>query len=168
MPQRIQRFPNGYLGLIGNTSGGETPNLVADQVVGTIDLHPYYYNNSQVRQFYVSGASALGLGARVFWPVAGSIPQGKTMWLHGASIVCTAVAAAEAIKATFTLFQQGSGGMPLSANLSFAATELPFLGWTGFSDPLPLQEGDQIGMYVTARTGATVMTVSITGWYSIL
>lgn len=167
MPQRIQRFPNGYLGLIGNTSGGDTPNLVADQVVGTIDLTRYYFNNSQVRQFYVSGASALALGARSFWPVAGTIPHGKTMWLHGASVVCTAVAAAEAIKATFTLFQQSSGGLVLSDNLSFTATELPFFGFTDFSDPLPLQEGDTVGLYVTARTGATVMTVSITGWYSI-
>src|SRR5437868_7486753 len=41
MPDRIQRVPNGLLNLL-SLQGGRTPELVADQVVGELELLQFY------------------------------------------------------------------------------------------------------------------------------
>lgn len=161
MPTQIQKFPQSFLGMVGNTSGGVTPQVVSDSIVGTIDFGPFFDITSYNRAF-ITGSNIFAVGS-VAWstPV---IPENRNRFVHGISIQIGAVAAAESLTASLYVGLQGAGGFPIGPQYTAAAGQNMLLGqW--LDRPLPIRNGDIFAVYVSARTGATLISAGMTVLY---
>lgn len=164
--QKIQRFPQGFLGLIGNTSGGTTPGTVADSIVGTIDTRPFFDFNAQNRSF-ITGTNSLVVGAFAFaFPTAAQIADGRNVFIHAVSLQLGPVIVAEQVTGRLYIGYQGAGGIPVDAGpIALAATQAGLFGQF-FEKPIQIRCSDSISFYTFARTGLTPISYGLTVLWS--
>lgn len=110
MPTKIQRVPQGLLPLLG-AFGGETPPVLADQVLATVDILQLYGLTQVQRQFASNGALAEG----------GSLAITLTSWcvLFGANFNITKTATMTALSANITIFRGGAAAGPNGWQVAF-------------------------------------------------
>lgn len=73
----IQRFPTGVPDLLGMKGTGDTPNMLASELRGSIDLSQYYLADRMLRGKFTT-AALIAAGTTV--PGAGIVPDGE-LWL---------------------------------------------------------------------------------------
>jgi len=164
--QKIQRFPQGFLGLIGNTSGGTSPASVADQAVGVLNMRHFYDFNAQNRSFFTNtNALNVGVGSVTAFPSAASVADGRNIFVHAFSLQIGLVAAAEAVQIQPVMNFQSTGAIPFGNLLNLSAGQGGVSG-VYFDTPIQMRVTDSLGWYVFARTGATATSYGLTVLWS--
>lgn len=121
MPQEITRLPTGLLSLLGLKSGGITPQDVASQLVGVIDLTQLYLLND--RENVATGTiAALAVGAN-FYVAATAVPAGQLWYVWDYMVSVSAGAGAAADIAAGITYDGTSSGMLLGDYVSVAANQ---------------------------------------------
>jgi hypothetical protein len=159
-PLTIQRFPKGLIEILGMRATGDTPNALAQQIAGNLDLLDSYLIDRCRVQSITTGVALPAAGFVTMGSNSG--PSSGFIWfVYDISVAFAAVAAAATL--------QSHVGVSRTANVS---TNLPGMG-TGllaagqaasvgihFERPLIMRPGDLISINTAIYTGAPAVTPS--------
>lgn len=164
-PQDIQRFPQGLLNVLNMQAGGETPRVLSETVVGTMELLQFY--GLTQRQVLTRGAAAQVVGTPMLLS-AGTFPLPVSSWcvLFAATASIVNAAAMTAAELSIQVRRGGSGFVSLTferytaADVGFASGSNGLAFETHY--PLLLPPGSDVGALLTNLQGVANATLSLT------
>lgn len=157
---QIQRIPRGLLDLLGLRGYGDTPHLLGQNLVGTVDLSPLYLLDRQ-ETIITNTNNLAGVG---FYQTAaiGEVPEGEMWILSNVTALSNALAAGNIIRGRIAIQRQAAGNWDASAVESRETTTGAqwLLGWDVVKY---LRAKDRLGVYIAEVTGyAASITVCAT------
>lgn len=157
MPGLIQRNPIGLLDFLGLKSTGQSPTILPDELVATVDIASLY---AAARWEQVVGTTSVA-NLVGFWGSANTtVPQNELWLIDQVAISGSTLAVGTAYRVRAGLIT-APGGSALYAiqetSLAYAASERPHVGWQN----LIARGGDQVGLVVDSLTLGTAITFDI-------
>lgn len=157
MPGLIQRNPIGLLDFLGLKATGQSPTVLPDELVATVDISQLY---AAARWEQIVGTtSAVNLVG--FWgTTVTTVPQNELWLVDSCAISGSTLAATTAYRLRGGLIT-APGGSALyklqEQSLSYVAGERPHIGWNN----IIARGGDQLGLVVDALTLGTAITFDV-------
>lgn len=154
MPDKIQRVPRGLLELL-SLQGGRTPELLADQVAGTIELSQYYANLTPA--VFVDQNAALASGGSI----TRGIPTAPPQWWLLLGVCAQVTKTATMTRCRISTFARSMGLAVEEMSFITATTGLCTMATWVAPYPMLMQPGDSVTLSLDLLAGDATADVRL-------
>jgi hypothetical protein len=163
----IQRFPSGLLDLLGMQSTGDTPHVLNESLISTVDIQDLYLSE-RLKGRNDGGSVPITTTGYIAGGSSGVVPATEAWQVYGISATSVPCTVATAAKGSLVIFRQNPGLIQiLPVNWAVLAGELIGVGMV-FERPTIMRPGDLVSLYVTSITGAPNFNFSTQVYYAPL
>jgi len=165
-PQSIQRYPRGLIDLLGMRATGDTPQELAQSVIGNLELLEFYLADRLIPNASVGAAPMNAVGD---FAIAGLTVPSREIWLvYEVTLTSGTTAAATAVTATAGLMRNVGSGNVYSAltmpSTAGAAAQLNV--GSKFDRPVMALPGNVFNVRCSAVTGVPAATPTVAILYA--
>jgi len=143
--KNIQRYPRGILSLLGVQNAGESPAVLDPRLQAVVDISSFF----QTDRLSISGGTTAAVAAVGYAPTTGlNGPSAEEMWLVHSVDVRPSAALGAATAYGYQVALLSRGNVHVLSDFVASAVGEEYAATVIFNNPLILQSGDSLGVWV--------------------